>query len=78
MLEGLRSSKRRLALNWDQLLFLSIDIDLDCSSSDTIFDTAIYELDVCVWGMFVDDPERWQANKKLKTNQITYRKKNER
>ena len=50
-------SKRLLALNWDLLLYLSIDLDNDSSRFDILFDTEIYELDICVVGVFVYDPE---------------------
>ena len=58
VLEGLRSSKRLPALNWDLLLQLSIDINADFSNFDYTMATPIYESDVCVMGVFVDDAER--------------------
>ena len=57
-LNGL-GSKRLLALNWDLLLFLSIHKDYDRTIIDiSPHASEIFESDVCVMGVFVDDAER--------------------
>ena len=50
-------SKRLLALNWDLLLFLSVDKDRDTSIFYITMATSIYESDVCVMRVFIYDPE---------------------
>ena len=62
VLDGLRS-KRLLALNFDLLLFLSIDIDFDISFFDIIKETVIDKSEICVLGMLVYDSETWLSKK---------------
>ena len=61
VLDGLRG-KRLLALVVYLLLLLSIDFNKDGTRDDS----SIYELDVCVVGMFVYYPERRSPKKKVK------------